>query len=90
MLPKRPGYPIGNPADPVQGQSLANDSGQTNAFGSEAVTDAAGYHDKDSAQNLPSNLNDERLWEKRAGLLPKVLGPNILIQPPEKEATRIP
>ncbi len=31
MLPKHPGYPMGKAVDPVSGQLLANDPGQTNA-----------------------------------------------------------
>ncbi len=90
MLPKHPGYPIGDPVDPVHGQSLGNDPGQTNAFGAEAAIAAASAHDRESQQSLEQNLNDERLLEKKAGQLPKVQGPDILIEPPVKEATRMP
>ncbi len=90
MLPKHPGYPIGNPVDPVHGQSLGNDLGQTNAFGAEAAIAAASAHDRESQQSLEQNLNDQRLLEKQAGQLPKVQGPDIRIDPPVKEATRIP
>lgn len=89
MLPKHPGYPIGNPVDPVHGQSLGNDPGQTNAFGAEAAIAAASAHDKESQQTLEQNLNDRRLLEKTAGQLPKVQGPDITIEPPVKEATRM-
>ncbi len=89
MLPKHPGYPIGNPVDPVHGQALGNDQGQNNAFGTEAAIEAASYHDKDSRQSLEQNLNDERLLEKQAGQLPTVQGPDIRIEPPVKEATRM-
>ncbi len=37
MLPKHPGYPMGNAMDPVKGQSLANDPGQTNATGAGSL-----------------------------------------------------
>jgi hypothetical protein len=41
-------------------------------------------------QNLSINQNDQRLLEKPgAGLLPKVQGPNIKIEPPVKEATKM-
>lgn len=89
MLPKHPGYPIGNPVDPVTGQSLANDPGQTNAYGEKAAIEAARFHDKESQQSLPPNLNDERLLEKSPGLLPKVEGPEFFSEPPVKEATRM-
>ena len=89
MLPKHPGYPIGNPVDPVTGQSLANDPGQTNAYGEKAAIEAARFHDKESQQSLAPNLNDERLLEKRAGQLPKVEGPEFFSEPPVKEATRM-
>lgn len=89
MLPKHPGYPIGEPVDPVNNQPLANDPGQTNAFGTEAAIAAASAHDKESQQNLEQNLNDARLLEKTAGQLPKVEGPDIEIKPPVKEATRM-
>jgi len=90
MLPKHPGYPMDKAVDPVTGQSLANDPGQANARNKEALTNAAMFDDNRSKQNLLFNQNDERLLEKPgAGLLPKVQGPNITIEPPVKEGTRI-
>lgn len=90
MLPKHPGYPMGKTIDPVTGQSLANDPGQTNARNQEALTNAAIFDDNRSRQNLLFNQNDERLLEKPgAGLLPKVQGPNITIEPPVKEGTKV-
>ena len=90
MLPKHPGYPMGNAVDPVIGQSLANDPGQANAKNQEALTNAAIVDDSRSRQNLLFNQNDERLSEKPgAGLLPKVQGPNITIEPPVKEGTKV-
>jgi hypothetical protein len=84
MLPKHEGYPIDKATDPVTGQSLGNDPGQTNATGEIALQRAAVAEDAHVRQNLPSNLNDERLLEKPgAGLLPKVEGPEIKIEPPE-------
>ncbi|MBS0150565.1 MAG: hypothetical protein JSR31_06455 [Nitrospira sp.] len=89
-LPKHPGYPMGKAVDPVMGQSLANDPGQANAKNKEALTNAAIFDDSRSKQNLLFNKNDERLLEKPgAGLLPKVQGPNIIIEPPVKEGTRV-
>lgn len=90
MLPKHPGYPMGKAIDPVTNQSLANDPGQTNAKAQEALRDAASFDDSHSRQNLLVNQNDERLLEKPgAGLLPKVQGPNITIDPPVKEGTKV-
>ena len=37
LLPKHPGYPIGKAVDPVCGQSLVNDPGQTNATGENSL-----------------------------------------------------
>lgn len=90
MLPKHEGYPMGKDKDPVTGQSLSNDSGQKNASGEKALQQAAAAEDGHIRQNL-RNPNDERLLEKPgAGVLPKVEGPQIKIDPPVKEATRTP
>ncbi|OQW37657.1 MAG: hypothetical protein A4E19_13365 [Nitrospira sp. SG-bin1] len=90
MLPKHPGYPMGKAVDPVTGQSLANDPDQPNARNQEALTNAAIFDDGRSKQSLLFNQNDERLLEKPgAGLLPKVEGPNITIEPPVKEGTKV-
>lgn len=89
-LPKHPGYPMDKAVDPVTGQSLANDPGQANATNREALTNAAVFDDSRSKQHLLFNQNDERLLEKPgAGLLPKVQGPNITIEPPVKEGTKV-
>lgn len=88
MLPKHEGYPMGKATDPVTGKSLSNDPGQKNATGAKALEEAAVVDDSHSRQNL-RNANDERILEKPgAGLLPKVQGPQIRIEPPVKEATR--
>jgi hypothetical protein len=90
MLPKHPGYPMGKAVDPVSGQSLANDPGQTNASGEKALSEAAMFDDAHVRQVLPMNANDQRLLEKPgAGQLPKVQGPQIIITPPVKEATKV-
>lgn len=90
MLPKHPGYPMGKAVDPVKGQSLANDPGQTNATGEGSLTKAAAFDDVHVKQSLSINQNDQRLLEKPgAGLLPKVQGPNIKIEPPVKEGTKV-
>ena len=90
MLPKHEGYPMGKATDPVTGKSLSNDPGQQNATGTKALDQAAMVDDVHSRQNL-INSNDARVLEKLgAGLLPKVEGPQIKIEPPVKEATRTP
>ena len=90
MLPKHPGYPMGKAIDPVKGQSLANDPGQTNASGAGSLTKAAAFDDVHVQQNLSVNQNNQRILEKSgAGLLPKVQGPNIKIEPPVKEGTKV-
>ena len=90
MLPKHPGYPMGNSVDPVKGEPLANDPGQTNTSGENALVGSATFDDIHSSQHLSINQNDQRLLEKAgAGILPKVQGSNIRIEPPVKEATKI-
>jgi hypothetical protein len=90
MLPKHPGYPMGKAVDPVSGQSLANDPGQSNATGENSLAEASKFDDVHVKQSLSINENDQRLLEKPgAGLLPKVEGPNIQIEPPVKEATKM-
>ncbi|MDO8356740.1 MAG: hypothetical protein Q7U76_10160 [Nitrospirota bacterium] len=90
MLPKHPGYPMGKAVDPVSGQALANDPGQTNATGEKSLAQAAAFDDVHVQQSLSINQNDQRLLEKPgAGLLPKVQGPNITIDPPVKEGTKV-
>jgi len=89
MLPKHEGYPMGKATDPVTGKSLGNDPGQKNATGPKALEQAAMFDDQHSKQNLPRDVNDQRVLENPgAGLLPKVEGPQIKIEPPVKEATK--
>jgi len=90
MLPNHPGYPMGKAVDPVGGQSLANDPGQTNATGENSLAQASAYDDVHVKQSLSINRDDQRLLEKPgAGLLPKVQGPNIKIEPPVKEGMKV-
>ena len=90
MLPKHPGYPMGQAVDPVKGQPLANDPGQKNVTGERALAEAAAFDDAHLKQDLSINQHDQRLLEKPgAGLLPKVQGPNITIEPPVKEGTKV-
>lgn len=90
LLPRHPGYPMDNAVDPVKGQSLANDPGQTNATREDSLAKAAAFDDGHSTQRFSDNQDDQRLIEKPgAGLLPKVQGPNIKIEPPVKEGTKV-
>ena len=90
MLPHHPGYPMGKAVDPVHGQSLANDPGQPNATGERSITNAAMFDDRHVSQQLSINQDNQRIVEKPgAGVLPKVQGPNITIDPPVKEATKV-
>ena len=90
MLPKHPGYPMGKAVDPVSGQSLANDPGQINATGENSLAQASAFDDVHVRQSLSINQDDQRLLEKPgAGVLPKVQGPNIKIEPPVKEGTKV-
>jgi hypothetical protein len=90
MLPKHPGYPMDKAVDPVRGQSLANDPGQSNAVGDKALTEAATADTARLKQNLPIKPQDQRNLEKPgAGLLQTVEGPVIKIEPPVKEATKV-
>jgi hypothetical protein len=77
-LPAHPGYPMGKAVDPVTGQSLANDPGQSNATGNKALMEAAAFDDTHVMQSLSSNPNEQELREKGgAGAQPKVQEPNI-------------
>ena len=87
MLPKHPGYPSKQEVSPVTGQPLTNDPGQTNAGGDKALRDVAGFDDARSVQQLTDPNNQRILKKEGAGLLPKVDGPVIKIEPPVKEAT---
>jgi hypothetical protein len=90
MLPKHEGYPMGKTTDPVTGKSLSNDPGQMNASGDQALQKSAMADDAHTRQQL-HNQNDERILDKPgAGVLPKVQGPQIKIEPPVKEATKTP
>lgn len=90
MLPKHPGYPMGKAVDPVKGQPLTNDPGQTNASGEHALAGSAAFDDVHSSQHLSLNQNNQRVIDKPgAGILPTVQGPNIKIEPPVKEGTKV-
>jgi len=90
LLPKHPGYPAGSDTSPVTGQPLANDPGQANITGERAMLGAASAEDAHVSQKLTAE-EDQRIIERSgAGVLPKVQGPQITIEPPVKEGTRIP
>jgi hypothetical protein len=90
MLPQHPGYPMGKAIDPVKGQSLANDSGRAGGGGESALAESAAFDNSHVSQKLSINDHDQRILEKPgAGLLPKVQGPNIVIDPPVKSATNV-
>jgi hypothetical protein len=89
MLPKHPGYPAGNAVSPVTNQPLANDVGQANAAGEKALLQGAASEDAHIAQNLADPNNLRIMKKEGAGRLPKVQGPDIKIEPPVTEATRM-
>jgi hypothetical protein len=89
MLPRHPGYPMGKAMSPVTGQPLANDPGHANAVGEKALREAAGFDDARSVQQLADPNNQRILKNEGAGVLPKVQGPQIKIEPPVKEATKV-
>ena len=89
LLPQHEGYPMGKAKDPVKGQPLGNDPGQTNASGNNALQQSAMAGDAHTRQQL-RNQNDQRIIEKPgAGVLPKVQGPQININPPVKEGSKV-
>jgi hypothetical protein len=63
-LPKHPGYPMGKAIDPVKGQSLANDPGQGNATGDNALMESAAFDDTHVMQSLSSSPNEQEIREK--------------------------
>lgn len=81
---------MGKSTDPVTGKPLTNDPGQMNASGDTALQKSAMSEDAHVRQEL-FNQNDRRILESQgAGVLPKVQGPQIKIEPPVKEASRTP
>lgn len=82
MLPKHPGYPSGG--------EYANDTGQKNLTREQSLLDAARSGNANIVQNLEDPNNARLLEHQGAGRLPIVQGPNIQIDPPVKEGTRMP
>lgn len=88
MLPKHEGYPMKNSGSPVNGQSTANDPGQSDARGESSLLKSADSV-KNAQQNLMKTDNDRITKEQGAGRLPNVEGPQIKITPPVTSATKI-
>jgi hypothetical protein len=82
MLPKHPGYPSGG--------EYANDTGQKNLTVEQSLSSAAASEDAHTGQKLVDPSNARLLKPQGAGSLPTVEGPNIKIEPPVIEATRMP
>lgn len=82
MLPKHPGYPSSG--------EFANDKGQQNLTHAQSLRDAAVSGNANIVQNLEDPNNARLLERQGAGRLPIVEGPNIKIEPPVKEGTRMP
>ena len=61
MLPNHPGYPMGAAKDPVTGQSVANDPGQSPPSQEDSLQQAGSFHDSHS-------VNPGR--EERANIVP--------------------
>jgi len=81
MLPKHPGYPS-------KGE-FANDTGQHNLTHSQSLIDAAVSGSVNMTQALEDPNNTRIIKSQGAGRLPIVDGPNITIEPPVKEGTRM-
>jgi len=82
MLPKHPGYPSGG--------EFANDTGQKNLTVEQSLSRAAVSEDAHAGQKLVDPNNARLLKSEGAGQLPTVQGPQIKIEPPVAESTRMP
>ena len=82
MLPKHPGYPSGG--------EYANDPGQKNLTVEQSLRAGAASEDAHTGQKLVDPNNARLLKPQGAGQLPTVEGPNIKIEPPVTEGTRMP
>jgi hypothetical protein len=82
MLPKHPGYPSGG--------EYANDTGQKNLTVEQSLSRAAVSEDAHTGQMLVDPNNARPLKPEGAGQLPTVQGPQIKIEPPVTELTRMP
>ena len=82
LLPTHPGYPSGG--------EYANDTGQKNLTVEQSLSRAAVSEDAHAGQKLVDPNNARLLKSEGAGQLPTVQGPQIKIEPPFTEATRMP
>ena len=82
MLPKHPGYPSGG--------EYANDTGQKNMTVEQSLRAGAASEDAHTGQKLVDPNNARLVKPQGAGQLPTVQGPQIKIEPPVSEATRMP
>jgi hypothetical protein len=63
LLPKHPGYPMGNFKDPVLGMPTANDPGESAPSSEEALKQAAAFHDA-HALNPKDEIRPNVVYEK--------------------------
>lgn len=91
MLPKHPGHLMGKVVDPLRGQSLAYNPGRNNAVGDKAPAETAVADVDHAKHSLDINRLDKPILVEKpgAGILPKVEGPAIKIDPPVKSATAV-
>jgi hypothetical protein len=82
LLPKHPGYPSGG--------EYANHTGQKSLTVEQALSAAAASEDAHTGQQLVDPYNARLLKSQGVGQLPTVQGPDIKIEPPVTEATRMP
>ncbi|MCP9453010.1 MAG: hypothetical protein NNA23_10045 [Nitrospira sp.] len=88
LLPKHEGYPMKKSESPVTGQPIANDPGQADAHGTDALLKSA-ESIKQAEQHLVKTDNARIVGNQGAGRLPAVEGPQIKIDPPVKAATKV-
>ena len=82
MLPKDPGYPSSG--------EYANDTGQKNLTVEQSLSSAAASEDAHTGQKLVDPYNARLLQSQGTDPLPTVQGPQIKIEPPVTEPTRMP
>jgi len=82
MLPTHPGYPSGG--------EFANDTGQKNLTVEQSLSRAAMSEDAHTGQKLVDPYNARLLKSQGADQPPTVQGPQIKVEPPVTESTRLP
>jgi hypothetical protein len=82
MLPKHPGYPSSG--------EFAHDTGQTNLTIEQSLSRAAASEDAHTGQKLVDPNTARLLKSEGADLMPTVQAPQIQIEPPVTESTRMP